>query len=175
MRISEKFRLGILASVTVAVLVMATASPSAAVSMEYQLATLGYPDEGCFDTPLSNEYVKGCFVPLGDVLWVYDRKADGYSVALLWKLLDSDNVVQRMGICRNAHGEGDDAICDKDFPENGRLLVRYGRCDQTSYRNCQEFVHYRDMIPDWNGGVWMCMKPNGDMCPQRTYPAWEWA
>ena len=60
-----------------------------------------------------------CFDPDGDVIYVKDIKADGYSAVMRWY-----TDYGRWGTCRNANGAGTWAKCNKDFAEGHTITWR---------------------------------------------------
>ena len=67
--------------------------------------------------------MNGCFEADGDLLWLQDKSADGYGVAMWWNDIDSG----RGGTC--IHNLGADhgwATCDKDFIEGNTITWMIG-------------------------------------------------
>ncbi|PRY59644.1 MULTISPECIES: hypothetical protein [Glycomyces] len=67
--------------------------------------------------------VEGCVEPGGDILWVKDNAANGYSVKLRWYDLDGS----RTGECIDTLGQAKAwTICNKDFTEGHRIRWSLG-------------------------------------------------
>lgn len=61
-----------------------------------------------------------CYQESGDLVWVYDKRADGRSAVAHWV---NDGSHYRHGSCRNARGAGTWAYCNKNFPEGTPLAI----------------------------------------------------
>ncbi|MEU5871116.1 hypothetical protein AB0A73_06080 [Glycomyces sp. NPDC047369] len=67
--------------------------------------------------------VEGCVEPGGDILWVKDNAANGYSVKLRWYDLDGS----RTGECVDTLGQAKAwTVCNKDFTEGHRIRWSLG-------------------------------------------------
>jgi hypothetical protein len=67
-----------------------------------------------------------CFKASGDVFYVYDADADGLSAAGVWEeyyLLNGNSYLARQGVCKNNHGHGTWAKCDKDLNETDYIWM----------------------------------------------------
>lgn len=67
--------------------------------------------------------VDGCVEPDGDILWVKDNAANGYSVKLRWFDEDGD----RSGECIDTLGQAKAwTVCNKDLPEGHDIMWSVG-------------------------------------------------
>jgi hypothetical protein len=69
-----------------------------------------------------------CFVPYGDKFYVHDTRGDSRSAVAYWQAGNQSNPGARNGVCRNSHGHGTWAVCNKNLPERWPLsmwAVRY--------------------------------------------------
>jgi hypothetical protein len=57
-----------------------------------------------------------CFQQYGDLFWVKDTRRDKRAAMAVWRTQDTRN-----GVCRNAHGAGTWAVCDKNLGEHDPL------------------------------------------------------
>jgi hypothetical protein len=102
-----------------------------------------------------NYYTDVCLKPYGDVLYVKDMVSDGKSAAFVWENMWYDDNgyghVWRQGVCRNPHGAGTWAKCNKDYHENYWLAMSPATVDGS----------------DWhlgNGAVWWRTVPINRVC-----------
>jgi hypothetical protein len=100
-------------------IVVLVASPAAAAETNYAVdADWNSDPKTCMSEVTIYTRVDGCFEQDGDILWIQDKKAEGYGVALMWDDLDSD----RSGRCIHALGADKAwAVCNKDFTEGHRI------------------------------------------------------
>ena len=107
---------------------VATAMPgvaapaSAAYSFEWDEAALASPTGTMVCTNNVDAYA--CVQADGDKIWVYDNSPDGASAVARWY-----TDYGRWGTCRNAHGAGTYAVCNKDFKEGHTFYWRTSLCD----------------------------------------------
>lgn len=103
-------------------IVVLVASPAAAAETNYVTDADWNSDyKECYSAIVGLTYsrVDACFEPDGDILWVLDKQADGYGVALYWEDRDSD----RSGTCIHNLGAAKAwAVCDKDFTEGHEIV-----------------------------------------------------
>jgi hypothetical protein len=77
------------------------------------------PPDGLYWDCQGNSYAYGCFAPLGDWFEVYDRKADGYSNVLRWRLWNRElTEILRQGVAWDTYGSGVVTWENKDLTEN---------------------------------------------------------
>lgn len=74
---------------------------------------------------------------VGDYVYVRDDRADGCSALGIWYILESSGY--RKGICRNTHGAGTWARCNKNWPEGVRMSVQPGLYDGGSVQKFRIF------------------------------------
>lgn len=102
-------------------LVVLTASPAAAAETDYVTdANWNSDGKDCYSaiTGLTYSRMDACFESDGDILWVLDKQADGYGVALFWEDMDSG----RSGTCIHNLGSAKAwAVCNKDFTEGHQI------------------------------------------------------
>jgi hypothetical protein len=108
---------------------VATPPAHAAYSFEWNEGvevTTGFPDSGvhCGVAYTGTSGAGVCFQPSGDKIWVYDRGSDGASAVARWY-----TDYGRWGTCRNAHGYGTWAVCNKDFAEHHTIYFRAAQYD----------------------------------------------
>jgi hypothetical protein len=65
---------------------------------------------------------RACWVANGDIWYVHDLEADGRSAIVVWEDWVCGGsgfceVIYRQGVCRNPHGKGTWAKCNKDYSE----------------------------------------------------------
>jgi hypothetical protein len=121
------FVLAVVAAVTV-VLSMAAAPAYAAVPDEEidngDLSTSGPPSGlPCAQTTGS----RVCFQADGDYWWVRDTVADGSYADVYWEA-GQDSTNYRRGECRNRHGYGTWAVCNKNYVEGRIIFFQAERC-----------------------------------------------
>jgi hypothetical protein len=100
--------------------VVLAASPAAAADDHVTDADWNSDYKECYSaiTGLTYSRVNACFEPDGDILWVQDKQADGYGVAMYWKDQDSG----KSGRCVHDLGAAKGwAVCNKDFTEGHQL------------------------------------------------------
>lgn len=92
----------------------------------------GYLDPGCNDGGLqtSKSYVQ----VVGDQVWVYDRCVDGRSGVGYWYTFHDGGKPHRRGTCRNPHGAGTYAVCNKDWGERAPMSISSGDYDAATDR-----------------------------------------
>lgn len=108
---------------------VATSPAHASYSFEWDEAvkvTTGFPTSGmhCGVAYTGTGGAAVCFQPYGDKIWVYDRAQDGASAVARWY-----TNYGRWGTCRNAHGYGTWAVCNKDFKEGQTIYFRAAQYD----------------------------------------------
>ncbi|MFF0745482.1 hypothetical protein ACFYVL_34290 [Streptomyces sp. NPDC004111] len=74
---------------------------------------------------VGDSYVDVCFVPDGDRIYVHDAKADGASAVADWRNYKkwNDPGVYRTGQCVNSNGAGTWVVCNKNFYEDGSVVL----------------------------------------------------
>ncbi|MFC6019837.1 hypothetical protein ACFP2T_26985 [Plantactinospora solaniradicis] len=126
-------RRGLLALATVAGAALALIIPSAASAAyygsetDYALSSSG-PTDGyeCVE----GTGVIACFRAYGDVFYVKDTKADGYSAVAEWHML---GFATRTGSCVNKLGEGEWGICNKNLTEGRELVLTAARYNSGNF------------------------------------------
>ncbi|MEV4619427.1 hypothetical protein AB0J74_12055 [Asanoa sp. NPDC049573] len=109
----------------VAVAVALGAAPaSAAYSYEWDEGPLSEGPTGTFYC-VQTDYSGVCFEPYGDKIFVLDLSSADHASAVARWVTDYG----RWGTCRNAHGAGTWAVCDKDFKEGATLKFRAAQYD----------------------------------------------
>ncbi|MFD8035573.1 hypothetical protein ACFV3F_44030 [Streptomyces sp. NPDC059717] len=117
----------LLSVVAAAGLLVATSPEAFAYSFEWNEAVDDGTGPGDYDTDVTCINSVGadvCFMPWGDKIWVYDTQADGASAVARWY-----TDYGRWGTCRNAHGAGEWAFCNKDFAEGHTIYFRATQYD----------------------------------------------
>jgi hypothetical protein len=122
-------------------------SSAMAVTYKYYETVSGTPSTGgCGDMRIiGGDWGEGCYVSAGDVFWIYDRAADGMSVAIWYK------VGSEQGIVRDKLGQGKNTIRDLDFPEGETIYLKVGRCNQTATNDCRQSGDYSN----WTQSYWI--------------------
>lgn len=118
-------------------------APANAVTHTYYETVKGTPSgSGCGETWMTKSWGQGCFISSNDSFWVEDTSADGMSVAVNYKV-GSEN-----GIVRDKLGtSAGNTIKDLNFPENTKIYLRIGRCNQTGTNDCHQASDYTDWYP----------------------------
>jgi hypothetical protein len=66
---------------------------------------------------------EACFVAHGDKFYVHDTDGDSRSAVAYWEAGNQSNPGARNGVCRNSHGHGTWAVCNKNLPEHWPLSL----------------------------------------------------
>lgn len=89
----------------------------------------------------TDTYVKVCFDPWNDKVWVYDNQRDGASAAARW--YTPQYADDRSGRCINSRGFETWRACDYDFQE------RWKRWDG---KRCPNRIYWRNWTVDKSAG-----------------------
>ena len=154
-------------AVAAALLVLFQTVPAWAVD-GYQEAVPGTPPNtgaGCGETwtfgiqsfsgPGFSTWGEMCFVADGDYFWLHDTRGDSHSIGIQWKILGTT----RSGLIRDKLGVGENAVLNKDFPENSTVKFRLGKCQVTSTVDCHSASDYVDWAKEAEDGrrFWLCV------------------
>lgn len=95
---------------------------------------------------IANSNGSGCFDSSGDYFAVVDEKANGKSVAVLWR------GGGKRGICRNDLGAKKRSAwptCkfSETIPEGIKIRAHIAECNKSANRNCRKFKHYTNPGP----------------------------
>lgn len=117
-------RLFALAAAAGALLALTVSSPASAAyhGTETDYATASSAPGDYHHVCTSIEEGKICYQPYGDKWYVYDKAADGNSVAANW----NDDGSGRSGACVNKLGAGRWGVCNKNYTEGNDLYFRVG-------------------------------------------------
>ncbi|WP_143167906.1 hypothetical protein [Jatrophihabitans endophyticus] len=133
---------------------MIAASPAAAASGEYDIATYQSWVNGtywCVNNAQNSAY--GCLEVRGDYLQVGDVKADGRRTGMQWSTSGG-----RKGLCVNTAGKdfsftpptqqpSGKHLCNKDFGEGATITFRVGSCDASAH-DCTNLANWSQWS-DW--------------------------
>ncbi|MGI5328463.1 hypothetical protein [Actinomadura nitritigenes] len=111
-----------------------------AYSFEWDNAVLD--DSGPSDRTacISSSGARVCYESSGDYIWVYDSSGDGASAVARWY-----TDYGRWGTCRNAHGKGHWAYCNKNFAEGAAIYFRASQYDGDT----DQYV-YGESLLEWS-------------------------
>lgn len=133
----------------VTTLVALQAAPAEAATAYYETVK-GTPSGaglGCGETWMSKSWGEGCFLSDNDSFWINDRSSDGMSVAVNYKVGSTNGIVRdKLGTSAG------NTIKDLNFPENTKIYLRIGRCNQSSTNDCRQAADYKDWYPS---GFWI--------------------
>ncbi|WP_326790281.1 hypothetical protein [Streptomyces sp. NBC_00151] len=106
-------------------LALSGASPAAAADDSWQQGTRTSGPSGAAGCVGSGLKARVCFDPTGDKIYVYDGDADSASAVADWENYKywTDNSVYRSGQCVNSEGADTWVVCNKNFYEEGLILL----------------------------------------------------
>ncbi|MFD8423198.1 hypothetical protein [Streptomyces sp. NPDC059466] len=115
-------------------LALSAASPAAAADDSWQQGIrTSNPGSAalCVGSP---DKARVCFNPTGDKIYVYDGDADSASAVADWENYKhwNDTSIYRTGQCVNSEGAGTWVVCNKDFYEDGLILMRARTYDRSA-------------------------------------------
>ena len=128
----------LLALATVAGVMAALAVPGAAQAAYFGTET-DYAVTSSFPTSIDRRCTAMhggdlCYVPNGDLIYVYDGVADGYSAVAHWVVWDDANVDNsRTGSCVNKNGANTWSVCNKNFPEGTEISLTIALYDRGNF------------------------------------------
>ena len=101
--------------------------PDAPAPPEWDMAKAGGAD---YDFCTDVLGALACWSEYGDKFVVLDTRKDGYSaVAEWWTYSSGSSNWTRHGVCQNALGSQNWGICNKNIPEDAKLMMRAGVYD----------------------------------------------
>ncbi|MEY2245310.1 hypothetical protein AB8A21_20720 [Streptomyces sp. BF23-18] len=114
-------------------LALSGASPAAAADA-FQLGTRTSGPSSAASCVGDIDKARVCFDPNGDKIYVYDGDADSASAVADWQNWKhwNDNSVYRSGQCVNSEGAGTWVVCNKDFYEEGLVLLTARTYDRSA-------------------------------------------
>ncbi|NUT18380.1 MAG: hypothetical protein HOV77_04285 [Hamadaea sp.] len=104
-------------------LVVAPTPASAAPTPENDHAVAATVDDVIYCWSIAG--AKACYEYDGDKWWVQDTASDGMSAVADWRnYLTANGDLYRQGKCINSLGYGDWGVCNKNYYETSKLIMR---------------------------------------------------